>query len=90
MELAFMVVAHSQRDPGEYMVQLQHFAAQPPGPLRRHAIDTHLARWSHALHDLLHAGDAHFDDALQLARDKVHGLCCPDSPGYVNCCSQPL
>ena len=71
LELAFMVVAHSQRDPGEYMAQLQAFAALPAGPLRRHALDMHLGRWPHALHDLLQAGDAHFDAALDLARDKV-------------------
>ncbi|EIE25950.1 IKI3-domain-containing protein [Coccomyxa subellipsoidea C-169] len=70
LELAFMVVAHSQRDPGEYMAQLQTFAALPPGPLRRHALDMHLGRWWHALHALLQAGDAHFDAALRLARDK--------------------
>ncbi|BDA44195.1 Elongator complex protein 1 [Coccomyxa sp. Obi] len=70
LELAFMVVAHSQRDPGEYMAQLQAFAALPAGPLRRHALDMHLGRWAHALHDLLQAGDAHFDAALALARDK--------------------
>lgn len=74
LELAFMVVAHSQRDPGEYMAQLQTFAARPSGPLRRHALDMHLGRWPHALRDLVQAGDAHFDAALDLARDKVTRL----------------
>lgn len=71
LELAFMVVAHSQCDPGEYMAQLEAFAALPEGPLRRHALDEHLGRYSHALRHLLAAGNAHFDAALSLARDKV-------------------
>lgn len=72
LELAFMVIAHSQRDPGEHMLQLQRFAAQPAGPLRRHALDCHLGRWRHALQDLLQAGPVHFEPALALASDKVH------------------
>ena len=71
LELAFMVISHSQRDPGEYMLQLQQVAAQPEGPLRRHAIDVHLGRWRHALSDLLQAGLAHFEQALALATDKA-------------------
>ena len=31
LELAFMVLAHSQRDPGEYHAELQTFAANPDG-----------------------------------------------------------
>jgi len=71
LELAFMVIAHSQRDPGEYMLQLQQFAAQPEGPMRRHALDMHLGRWRHAISDLLQAGRCHFEQALALASDKV-------------------
>ena len=71
LELAFMVIAHSQRDPGEYMLQLQQFAAQPEGPLRMHALDMHLGRWRHALSDLLRAGPERFEQALTLASDKV-------------------
>lgn len=77
MELAFMVIAHSQRDPGEYMLQLQHFAAQPEGHLRKHALDMHLGRWRHALSDLLHAGPQRFEQALALASDKVRDSCSP-------------
>ena len=72
LELAFMVISHSQRDPGEHLLQLQQLAAQPEGPLRRHAIDVHLGRWRHALSDLLQAGRAHFEQALALATDKVN------------------
>ncbi|CAL5218701.1 g412 [Coccomyxa viridis] len=70
LELGFMVIAHSQRDPGEYMLQLQQFAARPEGPLRKHALDMHLGRWRHALSDLLQAGPDHFEQALALASDK--------------------
>ena len=75
LELAFMVISHSQRDPGEYMLQLQEVAAPPEGPLRHHAIDMHLGRWRYALSDLLRAGPAHFEQALALATDKVSN--CP-------------
>ena len=71
LELAFMVIAHSQRDPGEHMLQLQQFAAQPEGPLRSHALEVHLGRWRHALSDLLRAGPQHFEQALALASNKV-------------------
>lgn len=81
LELAFMVIAHSQRDPGEHMLQLQQFASQPEGPLRRHALDMHLGRWRHALSDLLEAGPEHFQQALALASDKVTFL----TPARVTC-----
>ena len=74
LELAFMVIAHSQRDPGEHMLQLQQFAAQPEGPLRKHALDMHLGRWRHALSDLLNAGPQQFEQALALASDKVRNM----------------
>ena len=35
LELGYMVVVHAQRDPGEYMHQLQSWARLPQGPLRR-------------------------------------------------------
>ncbi|KAL4420046.1 hypothetical protein ABPG77_007485 [Micractinium sp. CCAP 211/92] len=70
LELAYMVVAHSQKDPGEYLLELQRFAAIPDIHLRRHAIDIHLRRWERALQHLVAAGEAHFGAALGLARDK--------------------
>ena len=79
LELAFMVISHSQRDPGEHMLQLQQLAAQPEGPLRRHAIDVHLGRWRHALSDLLQAGPAHFEQTLALAIDKASNRATPSS-----------
>jgi hypothetical protein len=49
----------------------------------------HLGRWGHALRGLLDAGEAHFDAALQLAREKVRHCrciflrmqCCPATLG---------
>lgn len=56
---------------GEYLAELQRFAAVPEGPLRRHALEAHLGRWPLALRALVDAGDAQSDAALQLAKDKV-------------------
>lgn len=71
LELAYMVVAGGQRDPGEYLAELRGYAAQPEGPLRRHAIDMALGRSSSALRNLVEAGPAHSAAALQLAREKA-------------------
>jgi len=71
VELAYMVLAHSQRDPGEYLLELQQLCRQPEGPLRHFAINMHLQRTSAALRNLLAAGDAHFQRALELARKEV-------------------
>ncbi|KAK9849951.1 hypothetical protein WJX84_009719 [Apatococcus fuscideae] len=70
LELAFMVVAHSQRDPGEYLLELQQWAAVLQAPLRQHALNMHLHRFSHALRNLVNAGPDHFQRAIDLARDK--------------------
>eukprot|EP00884_Botryococcus_braunii_P015718 jgi/Botrbrau1/282/Bobra.0022s0250.1 len=70
LELAYMVVAAGQRDPGEYLAELSVYAARPPGPLRREAIDMALGRFSSALRNLVEAGPSHFPSALKLARDK--------------------
>lgn len=40
----------------------------------RHAVDMHLQRWPHAMHDLLAAGDDHFEAALSLAQEQVRQL----------------
>ncbi|KAA6419594.1 MAG: elongator complex 1-like [Trebouxia sp. A1-2] len=70
VQLAYMVVAHSQRDPGEYLMELQQLVKAPTEGLRRHAMDVHLGRFDRALHHLVHAGQDHFPKALQLARTK--------------------
>lgn len=61
-----------QRDPGEYLLELQRFAAITDAHLRGHAIDLHLRRYDGAVRHLLAAADDHFPDALALARQ--HGL----------------
>ena len=66
-----MVVAHSQRDPGEYLMELQQLVKAPPEGLRRHAMDMHLGRFDRALQHLVAAGQDHFPKALQLARAKA-------------------
>ena len=71
VELAYMVISHAQRDPGEYLLELQGFAGKPSAALTRHAIDVHLRRWDRALQHLLAAGEGHFEDALALAQNKV-------------------
>ena len=71
VELAYMVISHAQRDPGEYLLELQGFAGKPSTALTRHAIDVHLRRWDRALQHLLAAGEGHFGDALALAQSKV-------------------
>ena len=74
LQLAYMVLAHSQRDPGEYLLELQQLASHPEGPLRQFAINMHLRRTSAALANLLAAGDDHFQRALTLAREEVLSL----------------
>ena len=70
LQLAYMVIAHSQRDPGEYM----GFASAPTPTLVKHAVDMFLGRWQRALQHLLAAGDEHFATALKLATSKVEML----------------
>ncbi|KAL6778833.1 hypothetical protein ACKKBF_B04435 [Auxenochlorella protothecoides x Auxenochlorella symbiontica] len=72
LDLAYMVIAHSQKDPGEYLQELGRFAAERDVVLRRVAIDRHLRQHEAALRGLLEAGPAHFGAALQLAAQ--HGL----------------
>lgn len=67
LQLAYMVVAHIQRDPGEYLAQLQEFAVIQNEHLRQAAIDKHLGRFDRAVENLYAAS---FDDALDLAVSK--------------------
>ena len=75
VQLAYMVVAHSQRDPGEYLMELQQLVKAPTEGLRCHAMDMHLGRFDRALQHLVAAGQDHFPKALQLARAKAKPLC---------------
>jgi len=70
LPLAFMVVSHSQKDPGEYLSELSRFGAITDNHLQRHAIDMALGRYSQALNHLVAAGPAHFESALKLARER--------------------
>lgn len=70
LALAFMVVGHSQKDPGEYLAELTGFGSQKDERLRCHAIDMSLGRYDRALTHLVAAGSRHFDAALKLAKDK--------------------
>lgn len=72
LELAYMVIAHSQRDPGEYLLELQQFADRPEGPLREFAINMHLQRTLAAIKNLLAAGEAYFQQAVALAKKEVY------------------
>jgi elongator complex protein 1 len=78
LEMAYMVVTHSQRDPGEFLYQLQQFASIENESLRYHTIDMHLQRYDSALKHLMNASTEEenaeeskkfFDQALQLAQD---------------------
>ncbi|PNH07535.1 Elongator complex protein 1 [Tetrabaena socialis] len=70
MPLAYMVVVNAQKDPGEYLGELQGFASLAPPPLQRYHIDMHLRRFASALANLAQAGPQHFQQALQLARER--------------------
>ncbi|KAF5832885.1 IKI3 family-domain-containing protein [Dunaliella salina] len=73
LPLAFMVITHAQRDPGEYALELQRFAEVQDPHMRRYTIDMHLRRFNLALGHLVAADrDAHFEQALALA--KQHNL----------------
>ncbi|EFJ51885.1 hypothetical protein VOLCADRAFT_87528, partial [Volvox carteri f. nagariensis] len=70
MPLAYMVVVNAQKDPGEYLSELQRFGALSPPALQRHAVDMSLRRYPSALRHLVEAGPQHFEQALQLARER--------------------
>lgn len=70
LTLAFMVVSHSQKDPGEYLAELTSFGSLCNEQLRGHAIDMSLGRYDRALEHLYAAGPGHFEAALKLAQDK--------------------
>jgi elongator complex protein 1 len=70
LALAFMVVGHTQKDPGEYLSELTDFGSQSQEDLRRYAIDMSLCRYDRALENLVAAGASHFDAALKLAVER--------------------
>ena len=72
LELAYMVITHSQRDPGDYLAQLQGFATIENLCIKKAMIDKHLERFELAIAHLVDAGPEYFKDALELAQ--AHGL----------------
>lgn len=72
LELAYMVVTHSTKDPGEALMELQRFAAIEDELVRMAEIDKHLGRYEDAVRHLVAAGPAHLETAIELAKE--HGL----------------
>jgi elongator complex protein 1 len=70
LPLAFMVVSHSQKDPGEYLSELSGFGSISDVHMQRHAIDMSLGRYPKAVEHLVAAGPTQFDAALKLARER--------------------
>lgn len=68
--LLTLLLCFSQRDPGEYLVDLQRFADIKNHHLRYATIDKHLERYSQAVQHLVEAGDDYFDAALKLASEQ--------------------
>lgn len=57
----FVTFPSLQKDPGEYMLELQGFAALQPPEFQRYKIDMHLRRYASALNNLWRSGKQHFD-----------------------------
>lgn len=72
LELAYMVVTHSTKDPGEALMELQRFAEVEDECVRMAEIDRHLGRYESAVRHLVAAGPPHLEAAIDLAR--THGL----------------
>ena len=56
-----LYLKHTQRDPGEYLAELQKFGLIAGDSLRRYAIDMHLHRYPQAVRNLFAAGPEHFN-----------------------------
>jgi len=72
LSLAYMVITHAQRDPGEYQIELDQFASVESESYRCALIDRYLHRYSRCLTYLLASGPDHFEEAIEIATD--HGL----------------
>lgn len=69
LDLAYMVITNAQRDPGEYLNELQTFAEVESESYRCALIDIHLHRPATALKHLIAAGTDHLEEAIELAKD---------------------
>lgn len=72
LALAYMVVVNAQKDPAEYLVELQRYATISNEHMRQYELDMVLGRYNRALKNLVAASKDNFDRALVLARK--HGL----------------
>ncbi|KAH7624735.1 putative Elongator complex protein 1 [Nannochloris sp. 'desiccata'] len=71
LEMAYMVVTHSQRDPGEFLYQLQQFASIENESLRYHAIDMHLKRYDSALRHLMNAANSAAENGASEEKSEI-------------------
>lgn len=70
LELAYMVITHAQRDPGEALIGLKRFAEMEPENIRFAEIDRYLHRYSKALQHLVESGSEFLDAAMDLASEQ--------------------
>eukprot|EP00210_Caulerpa_lentillifera_P000488 g471.t1 len=70
LNLAYMVITHAQRDPGEYMNELTRFSEAQNEHYCRALIDMQLKRFSNAIRHLVEAGSGYLEQAIDLARDQ--------------------
>lgn len=66
--MAYFLIALSQKDPAEHLLELEGFHAIQPEALQHHAIDAKLGRHLTALKNAVRAGKQHYDTALQYAQ----------------------
>lgn len=67
LNLAAIVALNSQRDPKEFLPFLQELE-QMPAVLMRYNIDLRLLRFRNALKHIVSAGDAHYEDCMNLMK----------------------
>jgi elongator complex protein 1 len=67
LNLAAIVALNSQRDPKEFLPFLQELE-QMPVVLMRYNIDLRLCRFAKALKHIVSAGDAHYEDSMNLLK----------------------
>ncbi|VFQ63791.1 unnamed protein product [Cuscuta campestris] len=71
LNLAAMVALNSQKDPKEFLPYLQQLESLET-VLMQYTIDLKLHRYEKALKHIVLAGDAYFEDCLNLIKDKPH------------------
>lgn len=71
LKLAAMVALNSQKDPKEFLPFLEHLEHMPAAVMR-YNIDLKLQRYENALRHIVSAGDAYYEDSLNLMRNYPH------------------